>query len=89
MTALDHPVHVPAAPRRFPVLRALGVRVTAWMTAFDNRRYMGRLAEMSDHQLADIGLERSDVHQAARVSLASDPTRMLTEMRARRIRRGA
>lgn len=39
-----------------------------------NRIAANRLSEMDDHQLADIGLTRSDLKNALDTGLTSDPT---------------
>lgn len=74
MAAAEHPPlsipvgHRPALlPRAF---RALG----ALSRALSNRRAMRRLGELSDHDLADIGLRRSDLAAARGLPLTSDPT---------------
>lgn len=43
-------------------------------TAWKNRRAFYRLGEMSDTELADIGLTRADLHVAVGVPFGSDPT---------------
>jgi len=42
-----------------------------------NRMKANRLMEMDDHQLADIGLTRSDVRTALNLRLTDDPTTQL------------
>ena len=51
------------------VLNALASAYVAWK----NRRAFYRLGEMSDAELADIGLTRADLHVAA-VPFGRDPT---------------
>ena len=43
-------------------------------TAWKNRRDFYRLGEMSDAQLADIGLARSDLNVVVDLRFGSDPT---------------
>jgi uncharacterized protein YjiS (DUF1127 family) len=52
------------------VLNALGNAFVAWK----NRRAFYRLGEMSDAELADIGLTRADLHVAVAVPFGRDPT---------------
>ncbi len=55
------------------VARAL---VAAW-TALVNRRQVRRLSELDDYLLADIGLSRADVEDAASLPIYEDPTARL------------
>lgn len=50
-----------------------------------NRRDAAALAEMSDHQLADIGLTRDDVHSALATPYTVDPSVRLGEARRNNI----
>ncbi|ESX82769.1 MULTISPECIES: DUF1127 domain-containing protein [unclassified Mesorhizobium] len=45
--------------------------------AWKNRRAFYRLGEMSDAELADIGLTRADLHVAVGVPFGRDPTERL------------
>ncbi len=64
---------------------AAKVAGTIWR-AVEHRRALAQVAGLDDHMLRDIGLTRSDIHDAASVPLTQDPTRMLvlraTERRA-------
>ncbi|CDX13952.1 conserved hypothetical protein [Mesorhizobium sp. ORS 3324] len=63
------------------VLNAVADMVRAWQ----NRRAFYRLGEMSDAELADIGLTRADLHVAVAVPFGRDPTiklRAIAEERA-------
>lgn len=57
---------------------AIGTRaingVAAFYRAWKNRRAFYRLGEMSDTELADIGLTRADLHVAINIPLGGDPT---------------
>jgi uncharacterized protein YjiS (DUF1127 family) len=67
-----------AAPKR--VIRVAADLYRAWQ----NRRAFYRLGELSDLELADIGLTRSDLHVAVDAPFGSDPTvrlRSITEDR--------
>jgi len=74
MTMLD-PATLPVAgaPRVAPIVRvkdALG----NFFRAMRNRREIYRLGKMSDVELADIGLRRTDLHVALRSPFGIDPT---------------
>ena len=45
-----------------------------WCRAWKNRRVFYRLGEMSDTELADIGLTRADLHVAIDIPFGSGPT---------------
>lgn len=57
--------------------------------AYAARRQLAVLAEASDYMLKDIGLQRSDLRDAASLGFAADPTRLLAvravERRATRL----
>ena len=55
------------------VLNAVADAYRAWK----NRRAFYRLGEMSDTELADIGLTRADLHVAIDVPFGRDPTSKL------------
>ena len=78
----DHAAGLPvtALPGRFVNLVAGMIRI--WM----NRREIYRLGEMSDWELADIGLTRADLHVASCVPLGEDPTILLGSVAEARIR---
>jgi len=58
----------------------------AWrlVVAVRRRRQLSRLADHDDRMLADIGLTRSDVHDACSEPLWRDPTSMLSRRVSRR-----
>lgn len=73
--AITHP-HTADA---FPVAlfaRAVNA-VAATFRALGNLKEFRRLHEMSDHELSDIGLERSDLFDAWDRRVDTDPTRYL------------
>ena len=84
MTTLEH------SPFTMPAARpAISTRVLnlVWnvYSAFRNRRAIYHLGEMSDTELADIGLRRADLHVAYSAPFGVDPTAYLgviAEMRA-------
>lgn len=57
-------------------MRAMNTVSNAYR-AWKNRREFYRLGEMTDAELADIGLTRADLHVVADVSFGADPTRRL------------
>ena len=76
-SALSSPVgHRPALARQ--VLRGLAA---LWRT-LRNREEMRKLSDLSDWELADIGLTRDDLMAAYEMPFTTDPTRML-DRRAR------
>ena len=50
------------------------------------RRTMSQLAQMSDFELRDIGLTRSDINDATALPLGDDPSGLLVRRRAWRAR---
>ncbi|NVK33921.1 MAG: DUF1127 domain-containing protein [Rhodobacteraceae bacterium] len=56
---------------------ALAARV--WRVVV-NRRQINKLEDLSDAQLKDIGLTRSEVRQARKGNLLSDPSSVLTQL---------
>lgn len=50
-----------------------------------NRRAFYRLGELSDAELADIGLTRTDLHVVVAAPFAGDPTLRLRELAEERI----
>ena len=79
MTTLDHGhAHAGSAWPR------LGAAIARFWTAYRHRRAFYRLGEMSDRELADIGLTRSDLSVAIDVPFGSDPTTHLAAAARRR-----
>lgn len=58
--------------------------IAAWFRAWQNRRAFYRLGEMTDTELADIGLTRGDLHVAIAVPFGSDPTVKLHTLASQR-----
>jgi uncharacterized protein YjiS (DUF1127 family) len=61
----------------------MGVAVRAFgklTTALKNRRQIAQLHHLDDRSLKDIGLIRSDVHEALGVSLFRDPSQHLVDV---------
>ena len=73
------------AGRRFAKLL---VRIVMWPARVARaRRDLAQLAAMSDHELADIGLGRHDLRDAAAQPLDGDPTAALAAASKARHRR--
>lgn len=72
---VSEPVHV----------RAMRAVAQAWK-AWRNRREFYRLGEMSDTELADIGLTRTDLTVVVGLPFGSDPTAHLGAIASSRIR---
>src|SRR5690606_12614286 len=73
--AITHPHSADALPVAM-FARAVNALATT-LRAIVNRRQYLRLHEMSDHELSDIGLQRSDLHDAWARRLDLEPTRYL------------
>jgi uncharacterized protein YjiS (DUF1127 family) len=92
MTALDTATHAPHAPigMAAAVSRVAGA-LGKFLRGLWRRREVNRLGELSDHQLADIGLTRSDLVVALHAPLHTDPTTRLSTLASERywVERGA
>lgn len=75
MTTLDHAAThaLPAMGRQAIATRAVNF-VAATFQAWKNRRAVYRLGELTDAELHDIGLTRSDLSVAIDLPFGSDPT---------------
>jgi uncharacterized protein YjiS (DUF1127 family) len=74
MTTLENAT-LPMTASSRPVLFARTVKqLLAFARAVKNRREIYRLGAMTDIELADIGLTRTDLHVAVRSPLGVDPT---------------
>ena len=81
---------VTAVPQPAGVVRALTVSLCAKLTGLlSARRAAGQLSEMSDWQLADIGLTRCDVDTAALSVPRAQMTRQLQTVAHERARMAA
>jgi uncharacterized protein YjiS (DUF1127 family) len=62
-------------------------RVLTWPARVSAaRRTISELAQMSEYQLRDIGLTRSDVNDTSALALDEDPSGLLVKRRAWRVR---
>lgn len=59
------------------VVRKLGAFFLSVAKAHAARRQLAALAQLSDHQLRDIGLDRGDLRDASAVPFDADPTAIL------------
>ena len=58
-------------------------RIVAWPARVSAaRRTMSELARMSEYELRDIGLTRSDINDASALPLDADPSGLLVRRRA-------
>lgn len=60
-------------------------RAIGFFHAWQNRRTFHRLGEMSDAELADIGLTRADLSVAISLPFGSDPTAKLRSIASERV----
>lgn len=68
---------------------AVAMRAVLWpVRVARTRKVMHQLANMSIHELKDIGLDRQDIESAQALGLDEDPTRFLAS-RARARREGS
>jgi uncharacterized protein YjiS (DUF1127 family) len=74
MTTLEHAAQPMVAPSRPVIFARVLQRAFAFARAVKNRREIYRLGAMTDIELADIGLTRTDLHVAVRSPLGVDPT---------------
>lgn len=67
-------------PLALNLVSFLTAKVASLFRAFRNRREMYHLGQMSDVELADIGLRRGDLFAVAESPLGSDPTGQLNAL---------
>ena len=84
MITIDHTTPTARFATRTSMVARLVQGVSGLYRAFKNRREFYRLGEMSDAELADIGLTRADLHVAYGHPFAVDPTLALSAMVRRR-----
>lgn len=82
---VSSPFPTAAAPAAALHVRAARVVGQVWK-AWRNRRDFYRLGEMSDAELADIGLTRADLTVVVGLPLSADPTAHLGAIASSRIR---
>ncbi|UVK38608.1 DUF1127 domain-containing protein [Mesorhizobium sp. AR10] len=74
MTTFDFATETSRITSRPAVATRVANAVSNVYRAWKNRRAFYRLGEMSDAELADIGLTRADLHVAVAVPFGRDPT---------------
>jgi len=77
MTTLDHAAETTHSATRPVFASRVANMASNYIRAWKNRRAFYRLGDMSDAELADIGLTRSDLHVAIDLPFGSDPTARL------------
>jgi uncharacterized protein YjiS (DUF1127 family) len=77
MTTFDFAAATARTTSRPAVATRVANAVANFYRAWKNRRAFYRLGDMSDTELADIGLTRSDLHVAVDIPFGSDPTAKL------------
>lgn len=91
MRTTERMIELDIAEQRLGLLTRLvaaTTRVKSVWRAIRNRRAANRLADLDDFQLRDIGLSRSDVEQALKLSgFADDPSQHLSRSARNRSRR--
>ena len=85
MTTLDFAPETSRITSRPSVAARVAHAVSNFYQAWKNRRAFYRLGEMSDAELADIGLTRADLHVAIDVPFGRDPTAILREIASDRV----
>ena len=81
MTTLTHDVTHSMPATALPSIATVVVNaIVKFLRAWKNRRAFYRLGEMSDAELADIGLTRADLNVAIDLPFGSDPTTHLGSM---------
>jgi uncharacterized protein YjiS (DUF1127 family) len=85
MTTIDFATETSRITSRPAVAMRVANAVFNFYRAWKNRRAFYRLGEMSDAELADIGLTRADLHVAIDVPFGRDPTAMLREIASDRV----
>jgi uncharacterized protein YjiS (DUF1127 family) len=89
MTATECTETQSSRPLALNLVSIATAKVAALFRATRNRREMYHLGQMSDVELADIGLRRGDLFAVAEVPLTIDPTGRLNAITASRVRNGA
>jgi uncharacterized protein YjiS (DUF1127 family) len=84
MTTLEHAALPATAAPRTAIFARVFQQVSAFARALKNRREIYRLGAMTDVELADIGLTRTDLHVAIRSPLGTDPTTCLGSLASAR-----
>ena len=84
MTTIEFATETPRITTRPAVAMLVVNAIANSYRAWKNRRAFYRLGEMSDAELADIGLTRGDLHVAVAVPFGRDPTAKLRAIASER-----
>ena len=87
MSTFDRTETLAVATRQAVVARAVNL-VSGIYRSWKNRRDFERLGQLSDTELADIGLRRVDLHAVDDLPFFVDPTQKLSVIAEARARRG-
>ena len=85
MTTIDFATETSRITSRPAVATRVANALLNAFQAWKNRRAFYRLGEMSDAELADIGLTRADLHVAIDVPFGRDPTVILRQIASDRV----
>lgn len=85
MSTFEETTAFRATPRRAWIVRVVNA-LSGFYRGWKNRRDFMRLGDMSDAELADIGLVRGDLHVAVGLPFGSDPTVHLSAIARQRLR---
>jgi uncharacterized protein YjiS (DUF1127 family) len=85
MTAYDFAAEASRISTRPAVATRVAYAFVNFYKAWKNRRAFYRLGEMSDAELADIGLTRADLYVAIDGPFGADPTAKLRAIAADRV----
>jgi uncharacterized protein YjiS (DUF1127 family) len=85
MTATDCTETRSSPPMALNLVSIVTAKLAGLFRAVRNRREMYHLGQMSDVELADIGLRRGDLFEVAEAPLAIDPTGRLSAIAASRL----
>lgn len=69
-----------------PVTKTLTTGIAKWLARWSSRRDVKKLLRATDHELEDIGLQRSDVERALLFGWREDASERLATIRAERRR---
>ncbi len=86
MTTIDCPESTVRQPLALTLAAGIVAKVADLFRALRNRREFYHLGQMSDLELADIGLRRGDLHAVSSEALVIDPTGRLGAIADGRIR---
>lgn len=84
MTALDQLSHIAGAVRPLGWMARVALAAAGIVQGLRNRAAMRQLSELTDYELHDIGLVRSDLLDAFDASPTTSPTSRLAQIAAQR-----